>query len=72
MGGVDHVHHLDLTREGFLASTVRPAQLLIVLATWAFARVIGCVLAGLFYHPTITVGVVGGFFSGAMNLARPI
>ena len=27
VGGVDHVHHLDRGREGFLASAVRPAGL---------------------------------------------
>ena len=59
MGGVDHVHHLDVRREGFLASTVRPAGLLIVLASGAFALVFNCELAGLFYNPTVTVGVVG-------------
>ena len=72
MGGVDHVHRLDLGREGFLASTVWPAGLLIVLAPRAFARVLGCELASLLYHPLVMVGVVGGLLRGAMNLARHI
>ena len=72
IGGVDHIHHLDLRREGFLVCTVRPAGLLIILASGGFARVFGCELVSLFYHPKITVGVVGGLFGGAIDLAGPV
>ena len=72
MGGIDHVHHLDLRRERFLASTIRPTGLIVVLASWAFARVFSCELAGFVYHQTITVGVVSGLFGGAINLAGPV
>ena len=32
----------------------------------------GVELAGLFKDPTVSVGVIGRFIGGAMNLARPI
>ena len=32
----------------------------------------GIELAGLFKDPTVSVGVIGRFIGGAMNLARPI
>ena len=68
----DHVYHFDFGREGFLASTIRHAGLIIVIAAWAFARVFGVELAGLLYHPTVTVGVVGRLFGRAMDLAGPV
>ena len=54
------VYRLDLGREGFLASTIWHAWLITVLALWAFARVFGCEFAGIFNHPIVSVGVVGG------------
>ena len=60
MSGVYHVHSFYLWRELLLTSIARTAGLLVVLAAWALALLFGCEFAGLFEHPTVTVGVVGG------------
>ena len=44
----------------------------VVLAGRPFPLVFGVNLAGLFKDPTVSVGVIGRFIGGAMNLARPI
>jgi hypothetical protein len=63
-----------LTSEGnyFLASIVRPARFVVVLAAGALALFLSCDLAGRLDHPTVTVGVVSRLVRGAMYLARPI
>ena len=68
MSGVHHVHCFYFWREFLLTSIAWPAGLLVVLAAWAFALVLGCEFAGLFKHPTVTVGVGGGLVLSGVNL----
>lgn len=67
---IDHVHGFYLGRELILASTVRRARFVILVAR-AFALFLGCNFAGLFDHPTVTVGVVGGLVWDVVDLAGP-
>ena len=44
----------------------------LVLAGRPLPLVFGVELAGLFKYPTVSIGVIGRFVGGAMNLARPV
>ena len=48
------------------------AGVLVVIAMQPLFLVFGIQLVGLFEHPAFSVGVVGWFIGGAMNLARAI
>ena len=72
VGGVYHVHRPHLWGKTLLSIVVRRPGLLVVIAMQPLFLVFGILLAGLFKHPTVSVGVIGRFVGGAMNLARPI
>ena len=72
MGCVYHVYRFHLGRKFLLSSFVRRPGLLLVVAIKPLFLVFGIQLAGLFEHPAFSVGVVGRFIGGAMNLARTI
>ena len=56
-----------------LSPCVRLTRLLVIVVTRRpFPLVLGVEFAGLFKDPRVSVGMVGGFIRGAMNLARPI
>ena len=59
MGCVYHVYHFHLGRKFLLSSCVRRQVLLLVVAMQPLFLVFGIQLAGLFEHPTFSVGVVG-------------
>ena len=69
MGCVYHIHCFHLGREFLLSSRVRWSGLVVVVAMQPLFLVFGIQLAGLFEHPTFSVGVVGWFIGGAMDLA---
>ena len=68
MGGVYHVHCFDLRGEFLLSSYVRWPGLLVVIAMQPLFLVFVIQLAGLFEHPAFSVGMVGWFIGGAVNL----
>ena len=72
MGFVYHVHRFHLWRKLLLSSCVRRPGLLLVVAMQPLFLVFGIQLAGLFEHLAFSVGVVGWFIGGAMNLTRAI
>ena len=73
MGDVDDIHYFDLGGSFLLSPCVRWARLcIVVLAGRPFPLVFAIELVGLFKDPTVSVGVIGRFIGGAMNLARPI
>ena len=72
MGCVYHIYHFYLGRKFLLSSCGRQPGLLVVITVWPFFLVFGIQLAGLFEHPTFSVGVVGWFIGGALNLTRAI
>ena len=55
-----------------MSSRVRLSGLLLVVAMQPLFLVFGIQLAGLFEHPVFSVGVVGWFIEGAVNLTRAI
>jgi hypothetical protein len=56
-----------------LTPGVRLASLFVIAVTGRpLPLVFGVKLAGLFEDPTASVGVIGWFIGGAMNLAGPI
>ena len=55
-----------------LPSCVRRSGLLVVITMQPLFLVFGIQLAGLFEHPAFSVGVVGWFIGGAVNLTRAI
>ena len=59
-------------RKFLLSPCVRPPGLLVILSMQPLVLVVGIQLAGLFEHPTFSVGVVGWFIGGAVNLTRAI
>ena len=59
-------------RKFFLSSCVRRPGLLVVIAMQPLFLVFGIQLAGLFEHRTFSIGVVGWFIEGAVNLTRAI
>ena len=69
MGGVYHIHHFYLGRKFLLSSCV---QLLVVITMRCLFLVFGIQFTGLFEHPAFSVGVVGWFIGGAVNLTRAI
>ena len=68
MGCVYHIHYFHLGREFLLSSYVRRPGLLIVIAMQPLFLVFGIQLASLFKHLAFSVGVVGWFIGGAVNL----
>ena len=72
MGGVYHIHRFHLATQFLLSSCVRRPGLLLVVAMQPLFLVFGIQLAGLFAHPAFSVGVVGWFIGGAVNLTRAI
>ena len=72
MSCVYHIHHFHLGRKFLLSSYVRRPGLLVVVAMQPLFLVFSIQLAGLFEYPTFSVGMVGWFIGGAMNLARAI
>ena len=72
MGCVYHIHYFHLGREFLLSSRVRWSGLFVVVAMQPLFLVFGIQLAGLFEHPAFSVGVVGWFIGGAVNLTRAI
>ena len=72
MGCVYHVYRFHLGRKFLLSSFVRWPGLLLVVAMQPLFLVFGIQLAGLFEHPAFSVGVVGWFIGGAVNLTRTI
>ena len=72
MGCVYHVHCFHLGRKFLLSSCVWWPGLLLVVAMQSLFLVFGIQLAGLFEHPAFSIGVVGWFIGGAVNLTRAI
>ena len=72
MGCVYHVNRFHLGRKFLLSSCVRRPGLLLIVAMQPLFLVFGIQLAGLFEHPTYSVGVVGWFIGGAVNLTQAI
>ena len=68
MGGIYHIYRFHLGREFLLSSCVRWPRLFVVVAMQPLFLVLGIQLAGLFEHPAFSIGVVGWFIGGAMNL----
>ena len=59
-------------RKFLLSPRVRTAGLLVIVAVQPLVLVFGINFAGLFEHPSVSVGVVGWLVRGAMNLARAL
>ena len=72
MGCVYHVYRFHLGRKFLLSSCVRRPGLLVVITMQPLFLVLGIQLASLFEHPTFSIGVVGWFIGGAVNLTRAI
>ena len=72
MGCVYYVYHFHLGRKFLQSSCVRRPGFLVVIAMHPLFFVFGIQLAGLFEHLAFSVGVVGWFIGGAMNLTRAI
>ena len=72
MGCVYHIHRFHLGREFLLSSCVRRPRILVVVAMRPLFLVFGIQLFGLFKHLAFSVGVVGWFIGGAVNLTRAI
>ena len=72
MGGVYHVHRPHLWGKTLLSIVVRRPGLLVVIAMQPLFLVFGIQLVGLFEHPAFSVGVVGWFIGGVVNLTRAI
>ena len=70
VGDINHIHCFDLGGKFLLPPCVRLARLLVIVIAWrSFSLVSGIKLAGLLKDPTISVGMIGRFIGGAMNLA---
>src|SRR3954471_1100492 len=72
VGRVYHVHHPHLWGKPLLSFVVRRPGLLLIVAILPLVFMFGIYLACLLEHPTVSVGVIGWPFGGAMNLARAI
>ena len=74
--GVCHVYHVHCFYFGgklLLSPGAGEASLFFFAVTWRpLPFVFGIELASLFENPTISVGMVGGFFGAAMDLTGPI
>ena len=55
-----------------MSPSVQTPGLLVIIVVQPLVLVLGIYLANLFEHPAISVGVIGWFIRGAMNLARVI
>ena len=55
-----------------MSSCVRRPGLLLVITMQPLVLVFGIQLAGLFEHPTFSVGVIGWLIRGAMDLTRAV
>ena len=64
VGGVDHVDRFHLGRKFLLSPRVwTPGPLVLVFSVY---------FTGLFKYSAVSIGVVGWFVRGAMNLARAL
>ena len=73
MCDIYHIHRFYLRGKLLLSPCVRLTKLLVLVVAWRpLSLMFGVKLADLFEDPTISVGVVGEFIRGAMNLAKPI
>src|SRR3954471_14192331 len=72
MGRVYHVHHPHLWGKPLLSFVVWRPGLLLVIVVQPLVFMLGSQLACLLEHPTISIGVIGWPFGGAMNLARAV
>ena len=70
MSGVDHVDRFHLGRKLLLSPHVRTPGLIVIVAVQPLVLVFGVYFVGLFKYPAVSIGVVGWFVRGAMNLAR--
>ena len=68
MGCVYHVHRPHLWGEPLLSSGVLRPGLLLIVAMHPLFLVFGIQLAGMFEHPSFSVGVVGWLIGGAVDL----
>ena len=68
-----HVHRFDLRGKLLLPPCVRWTGLLVIVLTLRpLLFVLGIYLAGLFKNPTISVGMIGWFIRGAVDLTWTI
>ena len=72
VGCVYHVRRPHLCGETLLSSIVRWPGLFLIIAMQPLFFVFGIHLAGLFEHPAFSVGVVGWFIRGAVDLTRAV
>ena len=72
VGCVYHVDRLHLWGKTLLSPVVRQSGLLLIIAMQPLFLVFDIQLDGLFEHPAFSVGVVGWFIGGAVNLTRAI
>ena len=56
--------------ESLLSPRVQTPGLLVIVVVQPLVLVFGVYFAGMFEHPTVSVGVVGWLVWSAMNLAR--
>ena len=68
MDGVYHVYRFHLGRKFLLSPCDRRPGLLVVITMWPLFLIFDIQLAGLFKYPTFSVGVVGWFTGGAVDL----
>ena len=55
-----------------MSPRVRTPGLFVIIAVQPLVLVFGVYFAGMFEHPTVSVGVVGWLVRGAVNLARAL
>ena len=68
VSGINHVHCFYLWSEFFLSPSVRLARLVLIF-TWRLPPfVFGVYLAGLLENPAFSVGAIGRFLGGVVNL----
>ena len=71
MSDINHVHYFDLRWKFLLSPHIWLARFVLVFALQSLPFVFGIELAGLLEDPTFSVGMIGWFVWGAMNLAGP-
>ena len=71
MSDIDHVHCFDLRWKFLLSPRVWLARFILVFALRYLPFVFGIEFVGLLEDPTFSVGMIGWFVGGAMNLAGP-
>ena len=73
MGSIYHVHRFNLRGELLLSPCVQWTGLLVIVLTWRLLiSVLRMELTGLFKDPTTSVGMIGGFIGGAVDLTWSI